>query len=131
MPAPSTSGMRLWMPHSVFSLSAFAALVVIDVFLNMLVLMAEFFAMWKLRFTMPQLERKEVPGGWFGLTLVTLAPALIIGLAIYSQYVEEGMDSISWALIAMAIGAVLYFPIKQLVKPGVPDVNPFLASQED
>ena len=62
--------------YSIFSLSAFAALVVIDVFLNMLVLMAEFFAMWKLRFSMPELERKKVPGGWFGLTLVTLAPAL-------------------------------------------------------
>ena len=70
----------------------------------MLVLMAEFFAMWKLRFTMPDVERKAVPGGWFGLTLVTLAPALIIGLAIYSQYVEEGMASISWALGAMVIG---------------------------
>jgi hypothetical protein len=80
---------------------------------------------------MPQLERKEVPGGWFGLVLVTLAPALIIGLAIYSQYVEEGMASISWALIAMAIGALVYFPIKQFVKPGVPDVDPFVAGEAD
>jgi amino acid transporter len=117
--------------YSVFSLSAFAALVVIDVFLNMLVLMAEFFALWRLRFTMPHLERKAVPGGWFGLVLVTLAPALIISLAIYSQYVEEGMASISWALIAMAVGAVLYFPIKQFVKPGVPDVDPFVAGEGD
>lgn len=117
--------------YSVFSLSAFAALVVIDVFLNMLVLMAEFFAMWKLRFTMPDLPRNKVPGGWFGLTLVTLAPALIIGLAIYSQYVEEGMSSISWALIAMAVGAVLYFPIKSFVKPGVPDVDPFRQSEAE
>ena len=116
--------------YSVFSLSAFAALVVIDVFLNMLVLMAEFFALWKLRFDMPEYPRKEVPGGWFGLTLVTLAPALIIGLAIYSQYTEEGMASISWALIAMVIGAVLYFPIKQLVKPGIPDIDPFVAGEE-
>jgi amino acid transporter len=116
--------------YSVFSLSAFAALVVIDVFLNMLVLMAEFFAMWKLRFAMPELERKAVPGGWFGLTVVTVAPALIIGLAIYSQYIEEGMASISWALIAMAVGAVLYFPTRQFVKPGVPDVNPFIATEE-
>jgi amino acid transporter len=115
--------------YSVFSLSAFAALVVIDVFLNMLVLMAEFFAMWKLRFDLPGLERKKVPGGWFGLTLVTLAPALIIGLAIYSQYVEEGMASISWALMAMAIGALLYFPIRKWVKPGVPDVDPFVAQE--
>lgn len=117
--------------YSVFSLSAFAALVVIDVFLNMLVLMAEFFAMWKLRFALPNLERKQVPGGWFGLVLVTLAPALIIGLAIYSQYKEEGMASISWALYAMAIGAVLYFPIRKWVKPGVPDVDPFVAGEEE
>ncbi len=117
--------------YSVFSLSAFAALVVIDVFLNMLVLMAEFFAMWKLRFTLPNLERKAVPGGWFGLTIVTLAPALIIGLAIYSQYVEAGMASISWALIAMALGALLYFPIKQFVKPGVPDMDPFIAGEAE
>jgi hypothetical protein len=45
--------------------------------------------------------------------------------------VEEGMASISWALIAMAIGAVLYFPVKSLVKPGVPDVNPFIASEDE
>jgi hypothetical protein len=25
----------------------------------------------------------------------------------------------------MVIGAVLYFPLRQLVKPGVPDVDPF------
>jgi amino acid transporter len=115
--------------YSIFSLSAFAALVVIDVFLNMLVLMAEFFALWKLRFTMPKLPRKEVPGGWFGLTLVTLAPALIISLAIYSQYVEEGMSSISWALAAMVVGAVVYFPILKFVKPGVPDVDPFVVGE--
>jgi len=65
------------------------------------------------------------------LVLVTLAPALIIGLAIYSQYVEEGMASISWALIAMAIGAVLYFPIKEFVKPDVPVIDPFVAGEGD
>jgi len=117
--------------YSVFSLSAFAALVVIDVFLNMLVLMAEFFAMWKLRFTMPNVERNKVPGGYFGLTLVTLAPALIIILAIYSQYTEEGMNSISWALGAMAIGAILYFPTRMFIKPGIPDVDPFVAGLGD
>ena len=117
--------------YSVFSLSAFAALVVIDVFLNMLVLMAQFFALWKLRFDLPDLPRKAVPGGWVGLALVTLAPGLIIALAIYSQYVEEGMTSISWALTSMAIGAVAYFPIRKWIKPGVPDVDPFVASGED
>jgi amino acid transporter len=116
---------------SIFSLSAFASLVVIDVFLNMIVLMVEFFALWKLRFTRPELPRKKVPGGYVGLVLVTLAPAAIILLAIYSQFVEEGFASIGWALIAMAIGAVLYFPIRKFVKPGVPDVDPFEISAED
>jgi amino acid transporter len=117
--------------YSVFSLSAFAALVVIDVFLNMLVLMAEFFALWKLRFDLPNIERKAVPGSWFGLTLVTLAPLAIVLLAIYSQYVEEGLNSISWALGAMVIGVLLYFPVRKFVKPGVPDVDPFVASEEE
>ena len=80
---------------------------------------------------MPHLERRKVPGGYFGLTLVTLAPAMIIGLAIYSQYVEEGMASISWAVGAMVIGAILYFPIRAFIKPGIPDVDPFVAGLGD
>jgi len=116
---------------SIFSLSAFASLVVIDVFLNMLVLMAEFFALWKLRFTKPDLPRNKVPGGYFGLTLVTLAPAAIILLAIYSSVVEEGLSSIGMGLVAIAIGALLYLPIKHFVKPGIPDVNPYVISTEE
>ncbi len=115
---------------SIFSLQAFESLVVIDVFLNMLVLMAEFFALWVMRFKMPDLPRQKVPGGYLGLTLITLAPLAVILLAIYSQYVDAGMDSISWALAAMAIGAVLYFPLKLWVKPGVPDVDPFKTAEE-
>ena len=112
---------------SVFSLSAFAALVVIDVFLNMVVLMAEFFALWVLRAKRPELKREKVPGGIVGLLYVTLAPLAIIILAIYSQVSEEGLTSIGWALIAMAVGALLYIPIKKFVKPGVPDVDPYVA----
>jgi amino acid transporter len=112
---------------SIFTLQAFAALVVIDVFLNMIVLMAEFFAMWVLRFKRPELPRNKVPGGYFGLTLVTLGPAFLVVLAIVSYVGEEGMNAITWALYAMAIGAVLYFPIRRLVKPGVPDVDPYRA----
>lgn len=115
---------------SIFSLQAFEALVVIDVFLNMLVLMACFFAVWKLRFALPDMPRQKIPGGWFGLSLVTLAPFAIILLAIYSNYVQSGIDSISWALIAMAVGAILYLPIRLLIKPGVPDVDPFEATEE-
>jgi amino acid transporter len=115
---------------TIFSLQAFAALVVIDVFLNMVVLMAEFIALWVLRRTLPNLPRSKVPGGIFGLLYVTLAPAAIIILAIVSQVSEEGWSSIGLALIAMAIGAALYFPIRMIVKPGVPDVDPFVSSEE-
>lgn len=110
---------------SIFSLQAFAFLVVVDVFLNMLVLMAEFLALWVLRFKRPDLPRNKVPGGWVGLVLITLLPASIITLAIYSQVVEEGMTSITYALVAMAVGAVLYFPIRKWVKKGVPDIDPY------
>jgi amino acid transporter len=121
---------------SIFSLQAFQALVVIDVFLNMLVLLACFFALWKLRFAMPDLPREKVPGGWFGLGLITLSMTAIVILAIYSNYMESGMDSISWALGAMAIGAALYFPARlylkvQVVGLKVPDVDPFEASEND
>jgi amino acid transporter len=115
---------------SIFSLSAFAFLVVADVFLQCLVILAEFAAMWKLRFTHPDVPRDRVPGGYLGLVLVTLGPVLIITLAIYSQFVEEGLSSLGWALAFMAVGAVLYFPFRRYLKPGVPDVNPFESPPE-
>ena len=49
------------------------------------------------------------------------------GLAIYYQHVHvvEGMASASQERTAMAIGALLYLPIRKWIKPGVPDVDPF------
>lgn len=115
---------------SIFSLQTFAFLVVVDVFLNMVVLMVEFFALWKLRFAKPNLPRKKVPGGYFGLVLITLLPLAIITLAIYSQIMEEGFRSIGLALIAMSVGAVLYFPIRRYIKKGVPDIDPYRLEPE-
>jgi amino acid transporter len=111
--------------YSIFSLSAFAFLVVADVFLQMIVILAEFAAMWVLRFKMPDKPRDRVPGGWIGMFLVTLGPTAIILLAIYSQVVEAGFSSIGYALVLMAIGVILYFPFRKYLKPGVPDVDPF------
>ncbi len=110
---------------SIFSLQAFAFLVVVDVFLQTLVILAEFAALWKLRFTRPEIPRQKVPGGYLGLVLVTLGPTAIILLAIYSQLVEEGLTSLGLALVAIAVGALLYFPLRKYVKPGVPDVDPY------
>ena len=117
---------------SIFSLQPFAFLVVVDVFLNMLVLFVQFLALWKLRFSIPHVPRKKIPGGYFGLTLATIAPSAIIFLAIYSQLVEEGLNSLWLALAAMGLGALLYLPIRKYIKPGIPDVDPFrLEAEED
>jgi amino acid transporter len=116
---------------SLFSLEQFAFLVVVDVFLNVLVLLVCFAALWKLRFSRPDLQRKLIPGGYLGLTLCTLGPTVIIFLAIYSQIAELGFSSLWLALVAMAAGAVLYFPIRNFIKPGIPDVNPYEADQEE
>ena len=117
--------------YSIFSLQAFQALVVIDVFLNMLVLLGCFFAVWVLRFKEPDRPRVKVPGGWFGLTLITVLMTAVVTLAVVFNYLDSGFDSISWALIAMAIGAVLYFPIRRWIKPGIPDVDPYAAPAEE
>ena len=111
--------------YSIFSFSAFAFLVVADVFLQMLVILAEFAAMWVLRRKLPDKPRERVPGGWIGMFFVTLGPVAIIVLAIYSQVMDAGFSSIGWALGLMAIGVILYFPFKKYLKPGVPDVDPF------
>jgi amino acid transporter len=110
---------------TLFSLQAFAFLVVVDVFLQTLVILAEFGAMWKLRITRPELPRQKVPGGWLGMVLVTVGPTAIILLAIYSQIQEEGLSSLWLALATMVAGALLYLPIRRMIKPGIPDVDPF------
>lgn len=115
---------------SIFSLQAFESLVVIDVFLNMLVLLACFFAMWVLRIKDPNRPRQRVPGGWFGLGLITLLMVAVVTLAVIFNYLDSGMESISWALYAMIIGAILYFPIRKWVKPGIPDVDPYRTDGE-
>ncbi len=118
--------------YLIFSTSAFQNLVVIDVFLNMLVLMAEIFALVVLRIKKPQLPRNRVPGGVFGLIYIVIAPLSIIVLAIVSQVVSEGWQgAIGLGLVAMAIGAILYFPIKKYVKKDIPDVDPYVLSTPD
>jgi amino acid transporter len=116
---------------SIFSLQAFSFLVVMDVFLNMVVLMAEFFAMWKMRISRPDLQRQKVPGSWFGLILVTLAPLVVVLTAIYSRIAEDGLESLYTALGAIALGMLVYIPIRLFVKPGIPDVDPFATETQE
>jgi amino acid transporter len=99
--------------------------VVIDVFLNMLVLLGCFFAVWVLRLKDPDRPRVKVPGGWFGLALITVLMTSIVTIAIVFNYLDTGWDSIIWALGAMVIGAIVYIPIRLWIKPGIPDVDPY------
>lgn len=115
---------------SILSLQTFSFLVVVDVFLNVLVLMMEMLALWVMRYKRPDLPRQKVPLGYAGLIYMTLCPAAVITLAVISQVADQGLSSLWLALAAIGLGAILYFPIKKWVKPGVPDVNPFEASPE-
>ena len=117
--------------YTVFATNAFEFLVVADVFLQLLVVLAEIAALWVLRRTEPDRPRTRVPGGMLGLILASASLAGIILIAFYSQIATEGFSSVGVALGLMAIGIVLYFPIRKVYKPGVPDVNPFEQSAEE
>ena len=101
-----------------------------DVLLNALVIVACFFAVWRLRVTEPELTRPElhrqrIPGGWPGLVLATAGPVLVLAIAVYSQIVDVGTDAVTLSIGAMVVGAILYFPLRAFTKPGVPDVDPY------
>jgi hypothetical protein len=93
--------------------------------------LAEIAALWMLRRTEPDRPRTRVPGGMFGLVLASVSLAGIILIAFYSQIIDAGWGSIGVALALMSIGAVLYFPIRKIYKPGIKDVDPFEQSLED
>ena len=116
--------------YTIFATNAFAFLVVADVLLNSLVIVACFFALWRLRVTRPELtrpdlQRQRIPGGWPGLILATAGPVVVLGLAVYSQINDVGWDAVTLSIAAIVVGAILYFPIRAFIKPGIPDVDPF------
>jgi amino acid transporter len=114
-----------------FSYNGFTSLVVIDVLLNSLTLLIQFAALWRLRFIKPDLPRNRVPGGWAGLVIVTILPAGLICAAIYWQVRDEGLWAIWGALITVFVGIIMYFIMKYAVKPGIPDIDPFVLGDDD
>jgi amino acid transporter len=116
--------------YTIFATNAFEFLVVADVFLQLLVVLAEIAAVWMLRRIEPDRPRARVPGGIWGLSLASLSLAGIILIAFSSQIIEVGWSSIGVSLALMLLGAALYFPIRQLIKPGIPDIDPFEVREE-
>ncbi|MEW5987654.1 MAG: APC family permease, partial [Chloroflexota bacterium] len=91
--------------YSVFTLSAFASLVVVDVMVYAASLMLEFAALVALRVKAPNMKRPfRVPGGWLGVFLVCLLPALVLALAVVSTVQEEGISALYLSLAAIATG---------------------------
>jgi APA family basic amino acid/polyamine antiporter len=117
--------------YTVFATNAFAFLVVADVFLQLVVVLAEIAAVWKLRRTEPDRPRDRVPGGTFGLVVASVSLGGIILIAFASQIIEEGFSSVGISLMFIVIGACLYFPFRKYLKPGIRDVDPFEAVESD
>ena len=117
--------------YSILSLNTFAFLVIVDVFLNALTLLIQFFALWKLRISRPDIPRWRIPGGYPVLTLVTLLPAAIIILAIYSQVVDAGWRSIWISAAFIGAGVIVYFITKKYVKQrnNIPDIDPWVLEE--
>ena len=116
--------------YTVFATNAFEFLVVADVFLQLLVVLAEVAALWVLRRTEPDRPRQRVPGGMFGLTLASFSLTGVILIAFTSQILDAGWGSIGVALALMSVGGLVYLPIRKFLKPGVPDVDPFVAGED-
>jgi amino acid transporter len=110
--------------YSLFSLSAFADLVVVDVFLYSLALMLEFVALIVLRIKLPNMARPfRVRGGWFVIALITVLPAAIIGFAVYQNTVDSGISSLYMSFAAALIPFLAWYPLKKLVKRDTPTKN--------
>ena len=110
--------------YSLFSLSAFGDLVVVDVFLYSIALMLEFVALILLRRKLPNMNRPyRIPGGWFGIALITVLPLAIIVFAVYQNTVDSGVSSLYLSFASALIPFVAWWPLKQWVKRDTPTKN--------
>ena len=95
--------------YSLFSLSAFASLIVVDVVLYAAVIMLEYAALITLRLKQPELPRPfKVGGGWWGVLLICILPLAILLLAIISTVEAEGAQAVIISLAALATGPLIY-----------------------
>lgn len=95
--------------YSLFTLSAFASLIVIDVVLYAAVLSLEYAALIVLRWKQPSLARPfRVPGSWFGIVMITVLPLLLLLFAIVNTIQEQGVTAVYGSIAAIASGPLLY-----------------------
>jgi amino acid transporter len=95
---------------SIAALGPFQALVVVDVTVYAFALLLQFVALIALRIKHPNMVRPyRIPGGWFGVGLITLGPIFVLAVAVYFQVLDVGLvQGIGWAAVAMATGPIAY-----------------------
>jgi amino acid transporter len=95
--------------YSLFTLNAFASLIVVDVLLYAAVLFLEYAALIVFRLKQPDTQRPfKVPGGWFGLLVITMLPMLLLAFALCFTIQTEGAYAIYGSIAAIATGPMLY-----------------------
>jgi amino acid transporter len=110
--------------YSLFTLSAFSSLVVVDVILYSAAMLLEFAALVALRIKAPGMKRPyRIPGGWTGIFLVCVFPAGVLALAVGSTLQEEGLGALWLSLLAIATTPAAYWLLKIFVKKDAPDVE--------
>jgi amino acid transporter len=97
---------------AIFTMLSFGQLVIVDVLLYSAGLSLEFVALIALRLKKPdQLRPFRVPGGWFGLALVTIAPmgcALLVAAATFRKEDVNTRQALVVPVLMLS-GVVLYF----------------------
>lgn len=97
----------------------FERLVTIDIMLYGASLGLEFLALIVLRVKAPEMERPyKVPGGMFGVILLSVAPMALLGFSIYHGQTETvaGMNALYFGLLVIG-GGWLAYGIKRLLQP--------------
>lgn len=97
---------------AIFAALPFGKIVIIDVLMYAAGLSLEFAALIALRCSAPDLPRPfRVPGGWFGVLILTASPMCVAAIVTYSIFSDAGTNprQLIIAGCMIASGIVIYF----------------------
>lgn len=100
--------------YAVFSLSSFANLVIVDVFLINALLLLSLAALIALRIKEPHLHRPtKIPGGWLGIAVVGILMTGVILFTMITQFTDNGgFEAVALFLGTVAATVIGYFPAR-------------------
>lgn len=101
--------------YTLFSFASFKQLAEVDVIVYSSGLLLEFAALVALRIKEPEMPRPyRIPGGWFGVGLVSLLPLTLLLAAIWDQLHPKGEDAVpvqvtlGFTALALLSGPLVY-----------------------